>query len=228
MKIKLNKYTISIKKEAEESIKSSVLQKESVLPIELIPNNIEVFLETLLKTKKATISAFYKNGKQEDKTWNESRMNAESNVIHNLRSRPEFRNPNWQKANIVKVVVEVNNNLIAKPISKKNIKINPVESNSNIILNKFNKNIMLENFKRYLIQQGYSEYTPSGNPSTVYDYGKRVEKILEREKISISKLTENIDFYVSKYDAFGSETEFGKKSHNAFINALKRFQDFCK
>lgn len=87
---------------------------------------------------------------------------------------------------------------------------------------------MLENFKRYLIQQGYSEYTPSGNPSTVYDYVKRVEKILERERISISKLTENIDFYISKYDTFGSDAAFGKKSHSAFINALKRFQDFCK
>jgi hypothetical protein len=115
----IKKYNNSIEKDAEQLIKSYVLQKESVLPIELIPNNIEVFLETLLKTKKATISIFYKNGKQVDKTWNASRMNAESNVIHNLRSRPEFRNPNWQKANIVKVVVEVNNNLIAKPISKK-------------------------------------------------------------------------------------------------------------
>jgi hypothetical protein len=87
---------------------------------------------------------------------------------------------------------------------------------------------MLENFKLYLVRQGYSEYTPSGNPSTVYDYEKRINKILEKEGISISKLTENIDFYVSKYDDLGSEAEFGKKSHRAFINALKRFQDFCK
>lgn len=79
----------------------------TILPIELIPNNNEVFLETLLKTKKATISTFYKNGKQENKIWNASKMNVESNVLGNLRSRPEYRNPNWQKANIVKVVVEV-------------------------------------------------------------------------------------------------------------------------
>jgi hypothetical protein len=87
---------------------------------------------------------------------------------------------------------------------------------------------MLENFKLYLVRQGYREYTPSGNPSTVYDYGKRIEKILEKERISILTLAENIDFYVSKYDDLGSEAEFGKKSHRAFINALKRFQDFCK
>lgn len=87
---------------------------------------------------------------------------------------------------------------------------------------------MLENFKSYLIKQGYSEYTPSGNPSTVYDYVKRVQRIYEREGISLRKLADNIDFYVSKYDTFGDEADFGKKSHNAYINALKRFEEFIK
>lgn len=87
---------------------------------------------------------------------------------------------------------------------------------------------MIEKFKHYLIQQGYSEYTPSGSPSTVYDYGKRIEKICERERISIKQLADNIGVYVKKYDTFGSEEEFGKKSHNAFISALKRFEEFRK
>lgn len=87
---------------------------------------------------------------------------------------------------------------------------------------------MLEKFKQYLIQQGYSEYTPSGHPSTVYDYGKRIEKICEREGISIKHLGDNIGVYVKKYDTFGSEEEFGKRSHNAFISALKRFEEFRK
>lgn len=87
---------------------------------------------------------------------------------------------------------------------------------------------MLEDFKHYLIQKGYSEYTPSGNPSTVYDYVKRINKICERERISIKQLANNIGDYVEKYDTFGSEEEFGKKSHNAFISALKRFEEFIK
>jgi hypothetical protein len=87
---------------------------------------------------------------------------------------------------------------------------------------------MLENFKIYLIKQGYSEITPSGNPSTVYDYTKRVDKICKRERITIKQLAENINVYVKKYDTFGSEEEFGKRSHNAFINALKRFEDFSQ
>ena len=123
MKIKINKYTISIEKEAEQPIKTIVSEKDSVLPIELIPNNNEDFLEILLKTKTATITTIYKNGTKESKIWKAERMKANSDVIGNLRSRPEFRNGNWQKANIVKVVVEVNNSSPLKPIQEKNTKV---------------------------------------------------------------------------------------------------------
>jgi ribosome-binding protein aMBF1 (putative translation factor) len=87
---------------------------------------------------------------------------------------------------------------------------------------------MFENFKNYLIKHGYSESTPSGKPSTVYDYGKRIKRICEREGISINQLADNIDIYVKKYDTFGSEEEFGKGSHSAFISALKKFEKFMK
>lgn len=225
MKIIINKYTISIEKEVKQPMKSTISEKETILPIELNPNNNEVFLETLLKTKSAIITTFYKNGTKESKIWNAERMTANSNVIGNLRSRPEYRNGNWQKANIEKVLVEVINNSSSKPIPEKSNEVNhPKEIN----MKKDSKSHTLENFKTYLIKQGYSELTPSGNPSTVYDYGKRVENILERERISILKLAENIDFYVSKYDTHGIEAEYGNKSHRAIINALKRFQDFCE
>ena len=36
-------------------------------------------------------------------------------------------------------------------------------------------------FERYLISKGYSQTTPSGNPSTVYDYIKRIDKICKFE-----------------------------------------------
>ena len=85
---------------------------------------------------------------------------------------------------------------------------------------------MLENFRKYLVLQGYSEFTPSGNPSTVYDYANRINKICERENITLNKLASNIGFYVERYDSFGVEGEFGSKSHNAYINALKRFKEF--
>ena len=87
---------------------------------------------------------------------------------------------------------------------------------------------MLENFKDFLIEQGYSEFTPSGKPSTVYDYVKRVEKICDRENITVIGMAENIAFYVERYGATGNEAEFGMKSHNAFICALRKFEEFMK
>lgn len=221
MKIKISNYTISIEKEAKQPITSTESEIDSVLPIELIPNNNEAFLETLLKNKSATITTFYKNGKKEAKIWSATRMTANSNVIGNLRSRQEYRNGNWQKANILKVVVEVDKN------DSYTNEINIMKSYNSGEYKKLKSN-KLENFEQYLINEGYSKHTSSGKPSTVYDYSKRVEKICERESITIDKLKENIDFYVSKYDDYGSESDFGNKSHRANINALKRLQDFLQ
>jgi hypothetical protein len=128
MKIKISKFTISIEKESKQPIKTTVSEIDSVLPIELIPNNNEVFLETLLKMKSATINTFYINGTKGSKIWKASRMTANSNVIGNLRSRQEYRNGNWQAANIIKVVVEINNNF-SQPILEKSKKVNPTKAN---------------------------------------------------------------------------------------------------
>lgn len=87
---------------------------------------------------------------------------------------------------------------------------------------------MIEKFEEYLEKRGYSKFTPSGLPSTTYDYKKRISKICEREEIKIEQLAKNISDYVSKYDKFGSESEFGNKSNKAYINALKRFEEFVK
>ena len=117
------------------------------------------------------------------------------------------------------------NNINLNELDKKTLKIN---SPKEIKMTKDLKSDTLENFRIYLIQKGYSEFTPAGNRSTVYDYVNRVDKILERERISIFKLAENIDFYVRKYDFDGIEAEYGNEGHRAVINALKRFQDFCR
>ncbi|HTO37197.1 MAG TPA: hypothetical protein VL021_02155 [Brumimicrobium sp.] len=85
---------------------------------------------------------------------------------------------------------------------------------------------MLENFEAYLIQEGYSQETPVGNPSTAYDYRKRINQICEREGVSPEDLALNIDDYVRKYDTHGEEAEFGASSHRANINALRRFNEF--
>ncbi len=86
--------------------------------------------------------------------------------------------------------------------------------------------IMLD-FQNYLIENKYSEFTPSGNPSTVYDYSKsRLPKICNRENITLQELANNISKYVKKYDIGGEDSDFGAKSNRAYINALKCFQKF--
>lgn len=43
---------------------------------------------------------------------------------------------------------------------------------------------MRDLFYNYLVESGYSEYTPSGNESTVNAYCYSIERICEMEKIS--------------------------------------------
>lgn len=86
---------------------------------------------------------------------------------------------------------------------------------------------MKERFRRFLIDAGYKETTPSGNPSTVYDYIKRIDKVCEWERESWETLAEHIEVVVVMYDVGGPKEELGKKSHSAVINALRRFQEFC-
>ena len=53
------------------------------------------------------------------------------------------------------------------------------------------------NVREYLIKEGYSEYTPSGNPSNVYDYVKRIEKkTCEREGVSVDQVALKMSYYV--------------------------------
>lgn len=84
---------------------------------------------------------------------------------------------------------------------------------------------MREKFKSYLISQGYSETTPSGHPSTVYDYMKRIDRVCEWEQLEWSELKSCINQIVPQYDLGGTKEHLGNKSHRAVINALLRFQE---
>lgn len=87
---------------------------------------------------------------------------------------------------------------------------------------------MKTEFENFLIQQGYKEYTPKGNPSTVYDYIKRIEKVCTFENCSsMNELANIIDDIVPQYEATGAKAALGKMSHNAVICALRSFQMFC-
>ena len=87
---------------------------------------------------------------------------------------------------------------------------------------------MKNRFKKYLIENGYSAETPSGNPSTVYDYQKRIDKVCEWENCDWEHLACNIASIVASYDIGGSKQDLGNKSHRAVINALKQFKRFTE
>ncbi|OGG94680.1 MAG: hypothetical protein A2527_05615 [Candidatus Lambdaproteobacteria bacterium RIFOXYD2_FULL_50_16] len=76
------------------------------LPIALIPGDPQEFKLALLQTKKAKITIFYVNGSVEERVWDASNFQPTSNVIGNLRSRPEFRQGVWQQNNIRNIEVQ--------------------------------------------------------------------------------------------------------------------------
>jgi len=78
-----------------------------ILPIGINPSSESDFKRRLLLTKTAYITTFYKNGTSQQKVWNAQRFRESSGVKGNLRSRPEFRNGEWQKLGIEKVLVSI-------------------------------------------------------------------------------------------------------------------------
>ena len=81
--------------------------QDSTLPITLDPQDSADFLDALLRTKEEWLEVSYSDGRKEVRRWDASRMSRSSNVIGNLRSRPEFRNRTWQKNGIASLRVSV-------------------------------------------------------------------------------------------------------------------------
>lgn len=75
------------------------------LPIELVAPPGRDFKEELLRRRQAWIHVEYADGRTEKRLWNADRISASSNVLGNLRSRPEFRAGVWQGRGIKRVVV---------------------------------------------------------------------------------------------------------------------------
>lgn len=86
---------------------NKVNYSNDILPIELNPPSEKEFKEKLLITKTAYITTFYKDGRIKEKVWNANRFNEDSHLLGNIRSRPDFRNGNWQKLKIEKVLVSI-------------------------------------------------------------------------------------------------------------------------
>lgn len=81
-------------------------------------------------------------------------------------------------------------------------------------------------YETYLIDNGYAEFTPKGAESTVSQYVKRVNDVLEREHLTWSSLENHISNLLSLYGKGGAKEDFGNIQHQTVIYALKAFDKF--
>jgi hypothetical protein len=112
IEVKIKKPELSFKELSENQMAERKFFNYSsdILPIELYPPSESDFKKRLLLTKTAYITTIYKNGKSIQKMWNAQKFMESSNVLGNLRSRPDFRNGRWQKLGIEKVLVSIDKN----------------------------------------------------------------------------------------------------------------------
>lgn len=89
-----------------------VLEKPSsirpgILPITLEPRGTAEFRSELLRTRRAIMRVTHDDGRTVERSWNARKLVETSNVLGNLRSRPEFRQGAWRESGIVSLHVRV-------------------------------------------------------------------------------------------------------------------------
>ena len=77
------------------------------LPIEIIPNTVEEFKQKFIETGRATLCFHYDDGRIEEKIWENKNFTENSDLMGNLRSRPEARKGKWKTEHIVKLVCKI-------------------------------------------------------------------------------------------------------------------------
>lgn len=82
-------------------------RREGSLPITLEPPETEEFHAALLVAGGAWLEISYDDGHKEVRRWDASRMSQTSNVMGNLRSRPEFRAGAWRARGIASLRVTI-------------------------------------------------------------------------------------------------------------------------
>lgn len=79
------------------------------LPVEFDPPEPNgAFKKALLSEGWAWITTFYANGTEETSPWNAGNIKPGSNIVANIRSRPQFRPGEWQRRGIARVKIEIN------------------------------------------------------------------------------------------------------------------------
>ena len=83
------------------------ISRGTMLPITLSPPDENDFKEQFLRSRLAEIVITYRDGRIERKKWRALNFTPSSNLMGNLRSRPDFRAGQWQRKGIREVSVRV-------------------------------------------------------------------------------------------------------------------------
>jgi hypothetical protein len=81
--------------------------RKGALPIQLEPADIQEFKDKLLNYRKARVIIEFANGTSKEAVWIATKFKEHSNLFGNLKSRPEFRQGEWQKRGIARLRVIV-------------------------------------------------------------------------------------------------------------------------
>jgi hypothetical protein len=81
--------------------------RDGTLPIEYEGGSPQLFLERFLAAGVAYIEEHYVDGRVEIRRWPAERLAAKSNLVGNIRSKPEYRRGNWQGAGLAKLVMRL-------------------------------------------------------------------------------------------------------------------------
>ncbi|MDR2685214.1 MAG: hypothetical protein LBB23_00375 [Rickettsiales bacterium] len=64
---------------------------------------------------------------------------------------------------------------------------------------------MKKQYRNWLIENGFSLYTPTYKPSTVYDYLRGLRRVCIEENMTVDMVAANIDSLVMKYQPIGEK-----------------------
>jgi len=86
---------------------------------------------------------------------------------------------------------------------------------------------MRNEFKTFLISKGMTSKSSERNTrGTSEDYAWRIFNIAKFHGMSWEVLSQNLNVIMPKYMPGGEFQDYGKRSHESFINALRYFREF--
>ena len=97
----------STETEAHSETQAQSEGQDTTLSITLDPPSSADFREALMRTKRAWFVESYSDGRKEVRPWNAQFVRDSTNVLGNVRSRPNYRQGAWQKAGLASLHVTI-------------------------------------------------------------------------------------------------------------------------